>query len=204
GINALDSVNLMFAGVNALRQHVTSDVRIHGIITNGGQAANIVPERAVCQYYIRATERKYLEEVTEKVINCAKGASLMTGAKLSYSNFENPFDNIVNVKALQDITKKNLEDVGVADFLDGTEGPTGSTDIGNVSQVCPTMYTELKLDVCPMVYVHEQEFLKYLDTEKAYDILHKSIKAMVTSAIDIYLDKELLENIKEEHYRNIN
>ncbi|MGL5346570.1 MAG: M20 family metallopeptidase [Peptostreptococcaceae bacterium] len=199
GINALDSVNLMFAGVNALRQHVTSDVRIHGIITNGGQAANIVPEKAMCQYYIRAQERKYLEEVTEKVINCAKGASLMTGAKLSYRNFENPFDNIINVKSLQELTKRNLQDVGVVDFLEGTDGPTGSTDVGNVSQVCPTMYTELKLDVNPMVYVHDKAFLKYLDTDKAYDILHKAIKSMVTSSLEIYLDKELLNNIKDEH-----
>ncbi|MGL6107003.1 M20 family metallopeptidase [Romboutsia sp.] len=198
GINALDSVNLMFAGVNALRQHVKSDVRIHGIITNGGQAANIVPEKAVCQYYIRATERKYLEEVTQKVINCAKGASLMTGAKLSYKNFENPFDNIINVKTLQDITKKNLQEVGIVDFLEGADGPTGSTDIGNVSQVCPTMYTELKLDVSPMVYVHDKEFLKYLDTPSAYDILHKSIKSMVTSSLEIYLDRELLKKIKAE------
>lgn len=199
GVNALDSVNLMFAGVNALRQHVTSDVRIHGIITNGGQAANIVPEKAVCQYYIRAQERTYLEEVTEKVINCAKGASLMTGAKLNYKNFENPFDNIINVKSLQALTKKNLEEVGVVDFLDGMDGPTGSTDIGNVSQVCPTMYTELKLDVSPMVYVHDKAFLKYLDTNKAYDILHKAIKSMVTSSLEIYLDEELLNRIKNEH-----
>ena len=199
GVNALDSVNLMFAGVNALRQHVTNDVRIHGIITNGGQAANIVPEKAVCQYYIRAQERKYLEEVTEKVINCAKGASLMTGANLSYRNFENPFDNIVNVKSLQELTKRNLQDVGVMDFLEGTDGPTGSTDVGNVSQVCPTMYTELKLDVNPMVYVHDKAFLKYLDTDKAYDILHKATKSMVTSSLEIYLDKELLNNIKDEH-----
>lgn len=204
GVNALDSVNLMFAGVNALRQHVTSDVRIHGIITNGGQAANIVPEKAVCQYYIRAQERTYLEEVTEKVINCAKGASLMTGAKLNYKNFENPFDNIINVKSLQALTKKNLEEVGVVDFLEGMDGPTGSTDIGNVSQVCPTMYTELKLDVSPMVYVHDKAFLKYLDTNKAYDILHKAIKSMVTSSLEIYLDEELLNRIKNEHKTLVN
>lgn len=203
GVNALDSVNLMFAGVNALRQHVTSDVRIHGIITNGGQAANIVPEKAACQYYIRATERKYLEEVTQKVIDCAKGASLMTGSKLSYRNFENPYDNIINVVSLQDLTKKNLQEVGVVDFLEGTEGPTGSTDIGNISQVCPTMYTELKLDVSPMVYVHEQEFLKYLDKPCAYDILHKSIKSMAASALEIYLDEELFNNIKDEHKKLI-
>lgn len=71
----------------------------------------------------------------------------MTGAKLSYRNFENSFDNIVNNSTLQKIMKENLEKVGIIDFIDGNDGPTGSTDIGNVSHVCPTMYTEIKLDI---------------------------------------------------------
>lgn len=199
GINALDAVNLMFAGVNALRQHVKSDVRIHGIITNGGQAANIVPDKGVCQFYIRAGERKYLKEVTEKVINCAKGAALMTGAKLSYRNFENSFDNIINIPILQSVMKSNLFNVGISEFTKNEDGPLGSTDIGNVSQVCPTMYTEIKLDVEPMVYVHEKEFLNYINSKEAYDILHKAIKAMATSALEIYLDETLLSEIKSQH-----
>ncbi|MGL4910934.1 MAG: M20 family metallopeptidase [Romboutsia sp.] len=201
GINALDAVNLMFAGVNALRQHVKSDVRIHGIITSGGQAANIVPDKGVCQFYIRASERSYLEEVTQKVINCAKGAELMTGAKLTYKNFENSYDNIVNIPKLQELIKSNLVDVGINDFYEGYNPPTGSTDIGNVSQVCPTMYTEITLDVEPMVYVHEKEFLNYINEKEAYDILHKSIKSMVGSALELYCDSDLLKEIKKEFYK---
>lgn len=199
GVNALDAVQLTFAGINALRQHVKSDVRIHGIVSNGGEAPNIVPEKASCKFYIRASERSYLDEVTKKVINCAKGAELMTGAKLSYRYFENSFDNIVNNKALQDITKNNLIEVGITDILEGKDGPVGSTDIGNVSQVCPTMYTEIALDINPMVYVHEKEFLNYANSEEAYDKLHKSVKAMVGCALDIYLEDDLLNEIKKNH-----
>lgn len=199
GVNALDAVQLTFAGINALRQHVKSDVRIHGIVSNGGEAPNIVPEKASCKFYIRASERSYLDEVTKKVINCAKGAELMTGAKLSYRYFENSFDNIVNNKALQDITKNNLIEVGITDILEGKDGPVGSTDIGNVSQVCPTMYTEIALDINPMVYVHEKEFLNYANSEEAYDKLHKSVKAMVGCALDIYLEDDLLDEIKKNH-----
>lgn len=202
GVNALDAVQLTFAGINALRQHVKSDVRIHGIVSNGGEAPNIVPEKASCKFYIRASERSYLDEVTKKVINCAKGAELMTGAKLSYRYFENSFDNIVNNKALQDITKNNLIEVGITDILEGKDGPVGSTDIGNVSQVCPTMYTEIALDINPMVYVHEKEFLNYANSEEAYDKLHKSVKAMVGCALDIYLEDDLLDEIKK-NYLNI-
>ena len=196
GVNALDAVQLTFAGINALRQHVTPDVRIHGIVSNGGDATNIVPEKAACKFYIRASERSYLNELTEKVINCAKGAELMTGAKLSYRYFENSFDNIINNKVLQDITKKNLVQVGITDILEGKEGPVGSTDIGNVSQVCPTMYTEIALDINPMVYVHEEAFLNYANSKEAYDKLHKSVKAMVGCALEIYLQDGLLDEIK--------
>lgn len=203
GVNALDAVQLTFAGINALRQHVKSDVRIHGIVSNGGEAPNIVPEKASCKFYIRASERSYLDEVTKKVINCAKGAELMTGAKLSYRYFENSFDNIVNNKALQDITKNNLIEVGITDILEGKDGPVGSTDIGNVSQVCPTMYTEIALDIEPMVRVHEEEFLKHANSSEAYDKLHKSVKAMVTSALDIYMNENLLKEIKKEHISKI-
>ncbi|WP_297134115.1 M20 family metallopeptidase [Terrisporobacter sp.] len=199
GVNALDAVQLTFAGINALRQHVKSDVRIHGIVSNGGEAPNIVPEKASCKFYIRASERSYLDEVTKKVINCAKGAELMTGAKLSYRYFENSFDNIVNNKVLQNITKNNLIEVGITDILEGKDGPVGSTDIGNVSQVCPTMYTEIALDINPMVYVHEKEFLNYANSEEAYDKLHKSVKAMVGCALDIYLEDDLLDDIKKNH-----
>lgn len=199
GVNALDAVQLTFAGINALRQHVTSDVRIHGIVSDGGEAPNIIPEKAACRFYIRASERSYLNEVTKKVINCAKGAELMTGAKLTYRYFENPFDNIINNKVLQDITKSNLINVGITDILEGKEGPVGSTDIGNVSQVCPTMYTEIALDINPMVYVHEKEFLNYANSKEAYDKLHKSVKAMVGCALEIYLEDGLLDAIKKNH-----
>ncbi|CEN81304.1 M20 family metallopeptidase [Paraclostridium sordellii] len=199
GVNALDAVQLTFAGINALRQHVKSDVRIHGIVSDGGEAANIVPEKASCKFYIRASERSYLNEVTKKVINCAKGAELMTGAKLTYRNFENPFDNVINNKVLQDITNNNLIEVGITDILEGKDGPVGSTDIGNVSQVCPTMYTEIALDINPMVYVHENEFLNYANSKEAYDKLHKSVKAMVGCALEIYLEDGLLDEIKKNH-----
>lgn len=196
GVNALDAVNLTFAGINAIRQHVKPDVRIHGIISEGGQAPNIVPDKASCKFYIRASDRKYLNEVTSKVINCAKGAELMTGAKLTYRNFENSFDNIVNNKILQKIMKENLKAVGITEFIEGSDGPTGSTDIGNVSQVCPTMYTEIKLAINPMSYVHEKEFLQHVNSKEAYDKLHKSIKSMVGASLELYLDLELIQNIK--------
>lgn len=198
GINALDAVQLTFAGINALRQHVKSDVRIHGIVTEGGAAPNIVPDLGQCKFYIRANERKYLKQVTERVINCAVGASIMTGTELSYRNFENSYDNIINVPRLQEIMKDNLKEVDIVEFVNSQDGPTGSTDVGNVSQVCPTMYSEICLNISPMCYVHEKEFLNHVNSEEAYDKMTKAIKAMVGAAIDICTDEKLLNEIKEE------
>lgn len=199
GVNALDAVQLTFAGINALRQHVTSDVRIHGIVSEGGMAPNVVPDKASCKICVRAEKRSNLEIVKEKVINCAKGASLMTGAKMSYNYYENSFDNIKHNKVLQRIMKENLIEVGITNIYDNGDGPAGSTDIGNVSQVCPTMYTELALDGDDIPRVHEEEFLDYANSKLAYDKLHQSVKAMVCAALEIYLNKDLLEEIKQEH-----
>lgn len=81
GVNALDACNLTFCGINALRQHITPDARIHGIITQGGVAPNITPSHCVARFYVRAARREYLNSLTEKVINCARGAELMTARR---------------------------------------------------------------------------------------------------------------------------
>lgn len=87
GINALDAVLQTFNSINALRQHITSDARIHGIITEGGKAANIVPDYAVAQFYVRAANREYVNELVEKVKKCAEGASDRGYCNISSMNF---------------------------------------------------------------------------------------------------------------------
>ena len=142
----------MFAGINAMRRQTRNDARVAGIITSGGAACNIIPDYAACQFYIRAKDRAYLEELTQKVINCAKGAELMTGAKLEYFNFENSYDDLVYHDGLRALMRKNLNDLGVTDFVDSDEEASGSSDIGNVSHVCPTVYCELDTGARPKVF----------------------------------------------------
>ena len=188
----------MYAGIGCLRQHITVDARIHGIITHGGDAPNTVPDFTEAKFHIRANDRGYLNTLTTKVINIAKGASMMTGAEMSWEKFENSFDNLVNLKALQKLMKKNLEEVGVKDIHDEGKGATGSSDIGNVSQVCPTMYTELALEIDEVCHVHDEAYLKYVNSEEAYDKLHRGVKAMGGSALEVLTNKNLLEEIKIE------
>lgn len=198
GVNALDAINLMYAGIGCLRQHIKSDARIHGIITQGGDAPNTVPDFTEAKFHIRSESRKYLDELTKKVINIAKGASLMTGTEVFYEKFENSFDNLVNLKSLQKLMKKNLEEVGIKNINEEGKGASGSSDIGNVSQVCPTMYTEIALDIEEVCHVHDEAYLKYVNSLEAYDKLHKAVKAMCGVALEIYNNEKLLQEIKKE------
>ena len=191
GVNALDAVNLMFAGVNALRQHMKPDARVAGIVTEGGMACNIVPDKASCRYYIRSKERTYLKELTQKIINCAKGAALMTGAELEYHNFENSYDNLLYNESLRSILRRNLEDLGIKNFINDFEA-SGSSDIGNVSQVCPTVYYEIDTGAYPQVFAHHESFLDYVHGKNAENTLLIATKAMAYTALQIFLEPSLL------------
>ncbi|ADD03079.1 amidohydrolase [Thermoanaerobacter italicus Ab9] len=196
GINALDAVILLFNGINALRQQLRPDARIHGIIVEGGHTPNIIPERAVARFYVRAKEKKYMLEVKEKVIACAKGAELSTGAKLSYRNFELGFDNLVTNKTMAEVFKANLKELGYHDISDEEEG-IGSTDMGNVSQVVPSIHPHIAIaerDVAP----HSLEFLKAAGSDRGKEVAVLSAKVLAMTALDIMTKEELLKKIKEE------
>ncbi len=186
GVNALDAVQLMFSGINALRQHMRDDARVAGIITEGGAACNTVPDLAACRFYIRARDRAYLEELTKRIINCAKGAELMTGAALEYFNFENSYDDLVYHNGLRDSLRANLESLGVIVFADCDAGASGSSDMGNVSHACPTVYCELDTGAHPSVFAHTDEFLDYVHGENARGTLHTAAKAMAATALDVF------------------
>ncbi|MDN5302358.1 MAG: hypothetical protein PWQ60_1872 [Thermoanaerobacteraceae bacterium] len=196
GINALDAVIMLFNGINALRQQLKSDVRIHGIITEGGKAPNIIPDRAVARFYVRAKEKGYMLKVKEKVIACAKGAELATGAKLSYKNFELHFDNLITNKTMADMFKHNLKELGVSDISDEEEG-IGSTDMGNVSQVVPAIHPHIAIaerNVAP----HSIEFCQAAGSSRGKEAALLSAKAMAMLAVELAVKPELLQKAKQE------
>ncbi|WP_291632668.1 M20 family metallopeptidase [Clostridium sp.] len=200
GINALDAVILMFNGVNALRQHVTSDVRIHGIISEGGIAANIVPDRAVAKFHIRALKKSYLKEVIQKVKNIATGAALMTGAKLVVSLYEPPFDDMNTNKNLSESFNKNLRMLGITDI--NPPGNIGSLDMGNVSYIVPCIHPLLGIGN-PKLNLHTEEMAKATITEQAHNSLLIGAMALACTGYDVITDSELLSNIKEEFVQSL-
>jgi amidohydrolase len=193
GINALDAVNLTFSGINALRQQLKSDVRIHGIITDGGETPNIIPNYASCKFYVRAKDRAYLDEVSEKVKNCARGAALMTGAEFSISKFENSFDNLKVNPVLKNIMSKNLIKCGIDDFCEEPE-LAGSTDIGNVSYCVPTFYGNVGVGG-GKARAHEKEFLQHVNSSEAHLKLLKVANAFAYTACELFSNQELIDKI---------
>lgn len=191
GINALDAAYLMINGINALRQHVKPDTRIHGIIAEGGMAPNIVPNHAVYKVFCRAADRDYLNTVTQKVINCAKGAELMTGATMSYRYYENSFDNLNCNPVLVEVMANNLTAMGYTNFGKEKKEPSGSTDLGNVSRVVPTCYVSLNVENTDGSTCHNEAFLAHVNGELAYKANLTAIKAMAASAIDVLLNEEI-------------
>ncbi len=194
GINALDGVIGLFNSVNALREHLLSSTRVHGIITEGGLAANIVPERAVAQFYVRATEKEYLKDVVEKVKNCARGSALATGTKLNMRNYEKSYDNMLPNFPLIQLVEKHFNAVDLEGMTD-KDVELGSADAGNVSYVCPTVHPLFAI-ANQSIAGHTLAFADATQTSFALDQMKKVIVAFVQTGLDIMSDTTLLEAIK--------
>jgi amidohydrolase len=192
GVNALDGVLLTYIGINALRQHVKADVRIHGIITEGGAAANIVPERAAARFMVRAADRAGVEEVLKRVIACARGAALASGAELDADHLIT-IDNIRVNQALQQIVADNF-------VAFGAEAPKpvagyGSTDFGNVSQYRPGVHFYVATHP-PDISWHSAAVAKGSVSDQAHAGMLLGSKVLAATAIDLLSSGELLETVE--------
>lgn len=200
GINALDSVIQLFNGINALREHILSDVRIHGVISEGGKAANVVPDRAVAQFYVRAKERKVLEEIVVKVKNIAEGAAMMTGATLEISNYELSYDNMVTNQALSKTFMKHLQQITKKTVLPARQS-YGSIDMGNVSHVVPAIHPYIGFDQ-PGLTAHTKEFADMTITETGHQVIADGALALAETGYEVITTPALFTAIKEEFKKN--
>ncbi|MBK0009418.1 MULTISPECIES: M20 family metallopeptidase [Priestia] len=198
GINALDGVLQTFNSINALRQHVKPDVRIHGVITEGGKAANVVPDYAVAQFYVRASTRAYVDEVTDKVKACANGAALATGTKLKISNYEFSYDDMQTNQTLSEVYTNNLVSLGVSEqSITEDQGDHGSLDMGNVSQVVPAIHPYIQ--ICDDYFVcHTHEFREAALSEQGREAMILGAQTMALTGYDVLTNPTLLQKIKEE------
>lgn len=200
GINALDAAVNFYTAVNSIKhQTKVSESVIHGIISNGGVAANIVPDKAVLNYYIRANEMSYMMELSKKIKQCAQGIALATGTEVEIKNYEYTFKNLVTNETLMSLYENNMEKIGIK-MVEPTD-KKGSTDAGDVSHICPTIHTYFPISK-ESINGHSVEFANATITEEAYKGMEESIIGMCLTSIDILKNPEYLEKIKKEFSSN--
>jgi len=198
GVNALEAMILAFTSINSLRQHIKGEARIHGIITDGGEAPNIVPAHSAAVFLIRAPDNEYLDELNGKVLNCFVGASVASGARLEYSWRNKAYAPMKNNATLAGLFSQNLELLGRhVEAFDPSFG-FGSTDMGNVSQVVPSIHPTIAIASLE-VLIHTQEFASAAASEAGHEGFVDAAKAMAMTVADI-LQPGMLDRIKQEFH----
>lgn len=196
GVNALNAGQLMFHAVDMLRQHVTPDVRLHGIFRNGGAAPNIVPEEASAEFYTRALEREYLDEINRKVDDCARGAAIATQTTWDKVLTAAPYNNLRNNPAGVEALGEVYEELGVP--VNGDHSVIfGSSDIGNVSFVCPTFHPTLQL-VERGIAIHTREFAAAVKTDRAHECIETGAKIIGLQVAKIFSDEKRIAAMKAD------
>ena len=198
GINALDGVIQTFNAVNALRQQFRQDIRVHGIITDGGVAPNIIPARAACFFYIRAEDLTMLHEVKERIIACAEGAARATGCTLAVEEDRRVLAPFRVNRTFSDLYAAQLGYLGLAESDSPSDRNRGSSDIGNVSQVVPTIHPHVPIG--DGIHIHTPGFAAAAGSERGGEAVLEGARAMALTALELALSPEVRNGITNDKY----
>ena len=196
GINALEAMIQSYNAINSLRQHIRDKARIHGIITDGGEAANIVPAHTAAHFIVRAEYDSYLDELKEKVINCFESAAKATGAELKYRWGER-YAAMLNNVTMARLFRKNMQSLGRRIPLGDTTLWGGSTDVGNVSQLVPTIQPLVAVS-SKQVWIHTPQFARAAASEDGLRRLLDAARAMAMTVIDLLASPETVARVQAE------
>jgi amidohydrolase len=200
GVNALEAMVQSFNAINSLRQHTRDRTRIHGIITDGGEAANIVPAHAAATFMVRAENDSYLEVLKEKVLSCFTGAAVATGAELKY-RWGEQYASMTSNLTMARLFQKNMRSLGHRIPMGDTGRWGGSTDVGNVSRLVPTI--QPLVPVGPdNVMIHTPEFTEVSGRDDALRRMLDAARAMAMTAIDLLSRPETMEKVREEFLKS--
>ncbi len=196
GVNALDAMIQFFVAVGLLRQQLRDDARIHGIITYGGAAANIIPDRTEALFSVRAPDRPYAEEALNRVIECARGAATATGTTLEYEAIPG-YDAIRPNKPLAAAFARHLQSLDwPIDPL--PERPRmGSTDMGNVSHALPAIHPYVSIGPRELKG-HTEEFREAAVSDGGRAAMVVAAKAMALTALDVLSNPALLQEVRRD------
>ncbi len=196
GVNALNGMQLALNAIDMLRQQVRPEVRIGYYVVAGGRASNIIPDYAEFECCIRHTDRTYLDTVVAKVMNCVAGAALATGTTYEITQYGHKFDNMAWNETGTELINRVLTEL---DFPHVTGRPTdlGSSDIGNVSKVCPAFHPNLRLKGEPKV-CHTKEFAAAMLEPTIKETITEGAQLIAKTLLTLMEEPEVLKAIKEE------
>jgi amidohydrolase len=195
GINALEAMILTYNGINALRQHLRDDARVHGVITRGGEAPNIVPDYTAARFYVRAMDTPYCSEVLDRVRACAEGAAQATGARLSLKEYAPRYDAMLPNPVLADLVEANMAVLGLEVESPEPDERMGSSDMGNVSQVVPALHPYIAIGPEDLGG-HTIEFREAANSPAGHEGLINGAKALSMTAVDLLAVQENLVAVK--------
>jgi amidohydrolase len=198
GLNALDALILTFNNINALRQQVRPDARIHGVITDGGAAPNIIPQHSAARFYLRARQRSYLNEMNEKFKACVQASALATGTRFEMRNYENSFDDMLNNETLANRMRDYFTQALGSKPFQRSPDQFGSGDMGNVSHVVPAVHVLVDVADGKAISPHTAEFQAAVVTPYADAAILRAGKAMALAGYDVIADPNFLEAIRLE------
>lgn len=196
GRSALDGLILAFQGIEFLREHVNSDVKMHYTVVNcGGTPANVVPAYAEASMYVRSYNRVYLDSVTERLKKVLRGAAMMTETEVEIIE-EKKVDNKIPVLSLNELVMKQAREVG-APCIRSAREKTGSTDFGNVMRRVPGTCARIAF-VPETAAAHSQEYIDAGKTKAAHEAIVYGAKIIAGAAAELIDHDDLLETVQKE------
>ncbi|XTZ37972.1 M20 family metallopeptidase [Salmonella enterica] len=195
GVNALDALVLLYNGISVLRQQLPDGVRVHGIITNGGQAPNVIPEYASAHYYIRASTREQVETLEPRLRAIAEGVALATGTTVKIEHQVGPRDFRIN-HTLNSILLQEFTAAGETVELREKEG-LGSTDAGDISHAVPTAHPYIKIGPDDLIG-HTVPFREAANSTQGYEALVTGALVLARTGLRLLTDPQLLLQTKDE------
>lgn len=202
GINALSALLQTFSSIDALRLHLRDDARVHGIITEGGQAANIIPDYAEAKFSVRALDMSYATEVLDRVRACAEGAALATGARVNVEVCGPRYDARIPNPTLVELFRANMGTLGIEMDLATGQERMGSSDIGNVSQVVPAIHPYLSIGSEDLVG-HTPEFCQAAASPAGHEAMLNGAKAMAMTVVDLLADPAAMDQVRQTFERTV-
>ena len=196
GINAADALTVAQTAIGLLRQHIRSTDRIHGIITQGGDAPNIIPAHTEAKYIVRAKTLDNLDTIKEKVQRCFEAGALATGSRLEIVGGDKPYAEHRSDTEIANLYERNAAALGrrFTERGPAIERAAGSTDMGNVSLALPSIHPFIGIDSLPAVN-HQPEFTAHCVTQAADKALIDGALSMAWTAIDMATDERIRDRL---------